>query len=141
MRQRGAEEVERNSVVIIVARQDLLKTSGYSRCPNKSGQLEKKVFVWCCRLGWVRKFGAHREWLSQHAFLNGDRCVFLGKTKDPRVSGLPGLPEVRTFRAPDLPAIRCRREAEDNPLCSSQRRPPWSAFSSTPSSPASRTAS
>ena len=33
MRQRGAEEVERNSVVIIVARQDLLKTSGYSRCP------------------------------------------------------------------------------------------------------------
>ena len=35
MRQRGAEEVERNSVVIIVARQDLLKTSGYSRCPIK----------------------------------------------------------------------------------------------------------
>jgi hypothetical protein len=33
VRQRGAEEVERNSVVIIVARQDLLKTSGYSRCP------------------------------------------------------------------------------------------------------------
>jgi methyl-accepting chemotaxis protein len=31
VRQRGAEEVERNSVVIIVARQDLLKTSGYDQ--------------------------------------------------------------------------------------------------------------
>ena len=41
MRQRGAEEVERNSVVIIVARQDLLKTSGYSRCPDFIFQREE----------------------------------------------------------------------------------------------------
>ena len=42
MRQRGAEEVERNSVVIIVARQDLLKTSGYSRCPQVAEVVPEK---------------------------------------------------------------------------------------------------
>ena len=32
-KRRFAEEIEPNSVEVIVARRDLLKTSGYSRCP------------------------------------------------------------------------------------------------------------
>ncbi|WP_177165369.1 hypothetical protein [Nitrosomonas eutropha] len=56
-------EIESNSIALIISRPDLLKTSGYSRCPIVGFALSSLVLF----VVEIEKLLVHRKWIDVDA--------------------------------------------------------------------------